>query len=191
MPKDYNLDVSPANQQRRPQNTQDDAWTRDFLSRAQIGHVATRWDDQPFITPTNFWYDPDRHEIYFHSNIVGRVRANAERHNRVCFEASESGRFLPSNIALEFSVQYESVVAFGAIRVLEDAGEKRRALYGLIGKYFPAMTAGKEYRPITDQELKRTSVYAIAIESWSGKRNWADRAEQSDEWPPLAEKWFE
>jgi len=98
---------------------------------------------------------------------------------------------LNKTIALEFSVQYESVVAFGAIRVLEDAGEKRRALYGLIGKYFPAMTAGKEYRPITDQELKRTSVYAIAIESWSGKRNWADRAEQSDEWPPLAEKWFE
>jgi hypothetical protein len=30
------------------------------------------------------------------------------------------------------------------------------------------MTAGKEYRPITDEELKRTSVYAIAIESWSG-----------------------
>ena len=37
---------------------------------------------------------------------------------------------------------------------------------------------------------KRTSVYAIQIESWSGKRNWAARADQSDEWPPLAEEWF-
>jgi hypothetical protein len=41
-------------------------------------------------------------------------------------------------------------------------------LYGLIGKYYPTLTAGKEYRPITDQELKHTSVFAIAIESWSG-----------------------
>jgi uncharacterized protein len=38
----------------------------------------------------------------------------------------------------------------------------------LIEKYYPTMTAGKECRPITDQELKRTSAYAIAIESWSG-----------------------
>jgi uncharacterized protein len=52
------------------------------------------------------------------------------------------------------------------------------------------MTAGREYRPITYQELKRTSVYRIQIESWSGKRNWDERAEQSDEWAALGEEWF-
>ncbi len=168
MPKDYALTVTPANEQRRPKNALSDEGVKDFLRRARIGHVATRWDDQPFITPTNFWYDPSRQVIYFHSNIVGRIRANSERHAEVCFEASEYGEFLPSNVALEFTVQYQSVVVFGKIRVIEGDEEKRRALYGLIGKYYPAMTAGKEYRPITDQELKRTSVYAIEIESWSG-----------------------
>jgi nitroimidazol reductase NimA-like FMN-containing flavoprotein (pyridoxamine 5'-phosphate oxidase superfamily) len=190
MPKDYSLDKTPANAQRRPQNARDDEWTRDFLCRTQVGHIATRWGDQPFITPTNFWYDPERHEIYFHSNIVGRVRANAERHPEVCFEACESGKVLPSNVALEFSIQYESVVAFGRIRILEDKAEQERALYGLIAKYFPQMTPGVHYRPITEPELKRTSVYAIAIDSWSGKRNWKERAEQSEEWAPLGEEWF-
>lgn len=190
MPRDYSLERTPPNLQRRPQNACDDNWNRSFLARAQIGHVATRWDDQPFITPTTFWYDPERHELYFHSNIVGRVQANAERHPQVCFEASESGRLLPSNVALEFSIQYESVIAFGRIRVVEDNEEKRRILYGLIEKYFPQLTPGEHYRPITDQELKRTSVYAIAIESWSGKRNWKDRADQSDDWAPLAEEFF-
>jgi hypothetical protein len=52
------------------------------------------------------------------------------------------------------------------------------------------MTAGKEYREITEKELRATSVYAIAIESWSGKENWEARADQSDEWPALDEKWF-
>lgn len=189
--KDYSLHVTPANAQRRPEHVQDDAWIREFLSRVQIGHIATHWEEQPFINPTSFWYDAERHEIIFHSNIVGRVRANSERHERVCFEASEFGRLLPSNVALEFSIQYESVIAFGRIRVLQEAEEKQRALYGLIGKYFPTMTAGQEYRPITAKELQRTSVYAIAIESWSGKRNWVGRADQSDEWPALAEKWFE
>ena len=185
MPKNYALDVTPANAQRRPGNAMSDEWINEFLSRAHIGHVATRWDEQPFITPTNFWYDSARHVIYFHSNVVGRIRANIERHPQVCFEASEYGKFLPSNVALEFSLQYQSVVIFGKIRVIEDADEKRYALYGLISKYFPDMQPGQEYRPITDGELKRTSVYAIAIESWSGKRNWPEQAEQSDEWPRL------
>jgi hypothetical protein len=69
--------------------------------------------------------------------------------------------------------------------VLEDAEDKRRALSNLLQKYFPQMTSGIEYRPITDEELKRTSVYAIAIESWSGKRNWPEQADQSEEWPLL------
>jgi uncharacterized protein len=190
MPKDYDLAATPANEQRRPERARDDEWTRAFLTRARIGHVATRWDDQPFITPTTFWYDSERRAIYFHSNLVGRVRANSERHERVCFEASEFGRFLPANTALEFSVQYESVIVFGVVRVVEDDEEKRRALSGLLGKYFPAMQAGKEYRPITDQELRRTSVYAIRVESWSGKRNWPERADQSDEWSALDAQWF-
>ncbi len=114
-----------------------------------------------------------------------------ERHSKVCFETSDYGRFLPSNIALEFSMQYESVVVFGKIKIVEDEEEKCRGLYGLIEKYFPGMTPGEEYRPITQKELKRTSVYAIQSESWSGKRNWEEGAEQGAEWKPLDRNWFQ
>jgi nitroimidazol reductase NimA-like FMN-containing flavoprotein (pyridoxamine 5'-phosphate oxidase superfamily) len=188
MPKDYSLESTPPNAQRRAKYAMDDGWVRAFLARARVGHVATRWDEQPFITPTLFWYDPQAHAIYFHSNIAGRVRANAERHPQVCFESFEMGRLLPSNVALEFSLQYESVVAFGKIRVVEEQEEQCLALYGLLAKYFPDMKPGEHYRPIVDGELLRTSVYAIAVESWSGKRNWKERADQSDEWPPLEDQ---
>jgi len=170
---------------------QDDKWIVDFLLQAQVGHIATISEEQPYINPNLFWYDPEKQEIYFHSNITGHVRSNVEQHPQVCFEASRMGKLLPSNIALEFSVQYESVIAFGEIRLLEGEAEKNRALYGLIEKYFPTMTPGEHYRPITENELKRTSVYAIAIQSWNGKRNWKDRAGQGDEWPPLGEEWFD
>jgi nitroimidazol reductase NimA-like FMN-containing flavoprotein (pyridoxamine 5'-phosphate oxidase superfamily) len=189
--KDYSLDVTPANEQRLPEYAQDDKWIVEFLKKSTIGHIATRWDEQPFITPSTFWYDQDQHEIIFHSNVAGRIRANSERHPEACFETSEYGQFLPSNIALEFSMQYESVIAFGKIRILEDEGEKRRGLYSLIEKYFPGMRPGEEYRPITEKELNRTSVYAIRIESWSGKRNWEESAEQSGKWKPLSEEWFQ
>jgi hypothetical protein len=190
MPHDY-TNQSPAAFQRRPHLTRDDAWIRHFLQKAQVARIATSVDGQPFINPTMFWYDEASHQIVFHSNVAGRVRSNIEINPRVSLEAGELGRFLPSNVALEFSLQFRSVVVFGTASVVTDPAEARRLLYGLIGKYFPAMKAGREYRTITDKELRATSVYAIEIESWSGKENWAERADQSDEWPPLDEKWFD
>lgn len=185
MPKNYSLDVTPPNEQRIPEYVRDDDWIRSFLHHARIGHIATHWEGQPFITTSTFWFDEQRNEIIFHSNIVGRIRANIERHTQVCFETSESGDFLPSNVALEFTVQHVGVIVFGTAHVIKENEAKQRALYGLIGKYFPDMVAGKKYRPITNKEMARTSVYTIEIESWSGKENWPERAEQSEEWPAL------
>ncbi len=55
------------------------------------------------------------------------------------------------------------------------------------------MESGKDYRPITDKELKQTSVYIIKIDRWSGKDNWPEKAEQAEnnEWPDLESKWFD
>ena len=185
----YSLERNPPTRQRRPQNALPDTAIRAILDRAIVGHFGTRWNEQPFVTPTNFWYDPERHEILFHSNVVGRIRANSERHDEICVEVSEFGHFLPSNDPMEVSIQYRSVMAFGQIRVLE-GDEARDALYGLMRKYMPAMTAGREYRHISDDDLRRTSVYAVKISHWSGKENWQERADQTDEHPPLAEHWF-
>lgn len=191
MARDYDLKSRlPTEGQRLPEYARDEEWMRAFLRVAQVGRLASAWDDQPFVMPTSFWYDEANHRIIFHSNIAGRMRANIERNPKVCLEASEMGRLLPSNIALEFSLQYRSVMVFGTVRILESDEEKRAALYGLIRKYFPAMEAGREYRPITDKELKRTSVYELKIEAWSGKENWNERADQSDEWPTLDGKRF-
>jgi nitroimidazol reductase NimA-like FMN-containing flavoprotein (pyridoxamine 5'-phosphate oxidase superfamily) len=190
MPRDYS-NQSPIAFQRRPHLTRDDDWIRAFLKETKIGHIASSLDGQPFINPTMFWYEEENHQIVFHSNVAGRIRSNIESNPKVSLEASELGKFLPSNVALEFSLQFRSVVVYGTARVVTEPSEARRLLYGLIGKYFPKMTAGREYREITDKELRATSIYAIQIESWSGKENWADRADQSDEWNPLTEKWFE
>lgn len=190
MPRDYTKE-RPTAHQRLPEYKRDNDWIRDLLRTAQVGHIASSLNRQPFLTPSLFWFDEEKRQIIFHSNVTGRTRTNLESSPKVCFEASEMGRLLPSNVALEFSVQYRSVVVFGTVSLVTDKAEARRVLYGLIQKYFPKMQAGKEYREITDKELKRTSVYAIQIEEWSGKENWKDRADQSDEWSPLEEKWFE
>ena len=190
MPRDYS-NQKPTSYQRLPEYSRDDEWIRTFLREAKVGHIDSSRDGQPFLNPTTFWFDEENRQIIFHSNIAGRIRSNIETNPRVCIEVSELGKLLPSNVALEFSLQYRSVVVFGTARLISDPQEARRVLYGLIHKYFPLMTPGEEFREITDKELRATSAYAIQIEEWSGKENWKDRADQSTEWMPLDEKWFE
>lgn len=190
MPRNYE-NVSPSALQRLPEYQRDDDWIRAFLRQTKVGHIASaRQNGQPFLNPTTFWFDEAKHQIIFHSNVTGRIRSNIESNSRVCFETSEMGKMLPANVALEFSLQFRSVIVFGPARLVSDPQEARRVMYGLIHKYFPAMTPGREFREITDKELKRTSVYAIEIEEWSGKENWKDRADQSEEWQALDEVWF-
>ena len=153
----------------------DDEWARDFLLRAQVGHIATRWDEQPIPSSHLFWYDPERHEIYFHSNIAGgygRHRAPPAG----LFRSIWAGKLLSSNAALEFTVQYQSVIASGAYASWKTQ-RRRQALYGLIRKYFPEMTPGEDYRPITDGELGRTSVTFSA--SRAGAASATGRKKQS------------
>tara|TARA_Y100001970_G_C14229187_1_gene857541 strand:+ start:929 stop:1459 length:531 start_codon:yes stop_codon:yes gene_type:complete len=171
----------------------DDAWIKNFLQKAQVGHVASIDGKQPFIIPTSFWYSAKEHKIYFHSNAFGRLRYNIEKNPSVCFETYKSGRLLPSNIALEKSFQYKCVIVFGLVALVNENKEKRVMLDGLLNKYFGEMKQGKDYRRITDNELKQTSVYSFKIKSWSGKKNWPEKADQArnGEWPDLNPKWFD
>src|SRR4030095_14744550 len=157
MARDYTKQA-PVAFQRRPHLTRDDDWIRAFLKAARIGHIASSLDGQPFINPTMLWLDEEKHQIVFHSNVAGRIRSNIENNPKVSLEASELGKFLPSNVALEFSLQFRSVVVYGTARVVTDPHEARRLMYGLIRKYFPAMTAGREYREITEKETRSTSI---------------------------------
>ena len=119
MPRNY-TNQAPVAFQRRPHLTRDDDWIRAFLKEVKVGHIATSSDGQSFINPTTFWYDEAHHQIVFHSNVAGRVRSNIESNPKVSLEASELGKLLPSNVALEFSLQFRSVVVFGSARLVTD-----------------------------------------------------------------------
>jgi nitroimidazol reductase NimA-like FMN-containing flavoprotein (pyridoxamine 5'-phosphate oxidase superfamily) len=141
-----------------------------LLLRAPVGFTATSVEGQPFVHTSLFWYEPESRRIYFHSARQGRTHDNVLHNPRVCFTAAELGRLLPADTALQFSNEYASVMVFGRARVLENAEEKKRGLQGLLDKYFPDHRPGVDYRPITDDELARTAVYAIEIDGWSGKQ---------------------
>lgn len=180
MAKDYA--TLPPNQVRRADRAiEDEAWIAAFLNRAAFGFLATVHSGQPFLNSNLFVYDADAHAIYMHTARVGRTRANItdgmdtaqsspSGGSPVCFSAAEMGRLLPAEEALEFSVEYSGIVVFGKAQIVTDKAEMRHGLQLLLDKYFPHLQPERDYHPITDDELARTSVYRIDIESWSGKR---------------------
>lgn len=165
----------PRSTLRRRDRGKDEGWIRAFLHAATWGFLATVDDEgQPFLNGNIFVYDEERHCLYLHTHRTGRTRDNVVGHGKVAFSVAGMGRLLPAAEALEFSVEYAGVVVFGKGRVLEDDDEATYGLRILLEKYAPHLRYGEDYRQVTMDELKRTAVYRVDIETWSGKQKEAD-----------------
>ncbi|MGD2216453.1 MAG: pyridoxamine 5'-phosphate oxidase family protein [Gemmatimonadales bacterium] len=156
---------------RRDKAVTDEGWIKAFLHSGAWGALASVAEGQPFIHTNLYVYDEDAHVIYLHTAREGRTRSNLERDRRACFSVAEMGRVLPDQVAAEFSVEYAGVTVFGRGFVVEDDEEKAHGLQLLTDKYAPHLQAERDYRPANQEELDRTSVLRIEIESWSGKKN--------------------
>jgi nitroimidazol reductase NimA-like FMN-containing flavoprotein (pyridoxamine 5'-phosphate oxidase superfamily) len=159
---------------RRDRAVEDEAWLRAKLDGAAFGVLAMADGDQPLVNVNLFGFDADRRALYLHTARLGRTRETIEKNPKVCFVVADMGRLLPADEALEFSVEYESVVVFGRASVVEDGEEVRHGLQLLLDRYAPHLRPDRDYRPITSEEVRRTSVFRLDIESWSGKRKTAD-----------------
>ena len=157
------------NEIRYNRRAKDETWVRDYLHKVSFGMLATDFEGQPFLKPSLFVYDESRNAIYIHGALEGRMRSNIDANPRVCFCAAEMGRLLPGDTAMEFGVEYASVVVFGQIVTIRDEDEARYGLQLLLERYFPHMQPGQDYREIIPEELNITAVYRIDIQAMSGK----------------------
>jgi nitroimidazol reductase NimA-like FMN-containing flavoprotein (pyridoxamine 5'-phosphate oxidase superfamily) len=177
MPKDYGT-LAPNQVRRRDRVVEDDAWIHTFLETAPLGILATNDGEQPFINSNLFVFDAAENAIYLHTARVGRTRSNVdngvnEREDTgipACFHIMQMGRVLPADRALEFSIEYAGVTAFGPLTIVSEADEAKHCLQRIMDKYAPHLRPERDYEAATADDLKRTSVYKLAIDSWSGKR---------------------
>ena len=154
---------------RRKDRSKDEAWIRTLLHRAGACVLATVRDGRPLPMPLNYAYDETQGVIYLHTGRRGATLRNLEGGAPVAISVFEMGRFLPAREALEFGVEYASVAVFGHGSVVEDPVEAEAALVLIMEKYAPHLKAGKDYRPVAPEEVRRTAVLRVDIQSWSGK----------------------
>ncbi len=156
---------------RRDRAITDETWIEHFLAVAPFGFLATSNRGQPFINPLSFVYSPKERAVFIHTAHKGRINTNLTANAKCCFCVAHMGRLLPAERGAEFSVEYASVVAFGRISFLGGREPRERALYLLLKKYFPSMSAPNDYEPFDEREVDGVCVLRLDIDEWSGKIN--------------------
>ena len=129
-----------------------------LIKLAVYGRLATCSDDhQPYITPVNFVLIEKR--IYFHCGLAGRKIDNLKSNPRICFEVSRHGKLYAAPRALNFTMRYWSVLAFGRAIQINDP-EKHASKSEPKGSAPPATMAAtkmdkKAIKTLTGRESKK------------------------------------
>lgn len=137
-----------------------------LLERMPVGRLALMTEDGPYVVSVNYLLLES--SIYFHSGYGGRKMDALRADPRVCFLVDDVGPQVLSDKGCEISQIYESVVCFGRAEIVEDPDAKREILGKMVRKFVPA---GYPVRTFDEQNLLKTAVVRIVIESMSGKAN--------------------
>ena len=132
-----------------------------ILAQAPRGVLAVLGDDgYPYTVPLNFVYSDGK--LYFHSAVSGHKLDAIAACDKCSFCVLDEGVQQED----DWWYHFNSVVAFGRIRRLEDEKAIVAALRKLGNKYFP-----QDYDTEGDiaRNLKRVAVLELTIEHLTGK----------------------
>jgi len=133
-----------------------------IIRRCPICHLALCDEGQPYVVPLNFGYDGER--IFFHCAVEGRKVDIVRKNPRVCVEFAIPGAIAKGEQACDWGSTFESVIAFGQARILDQPDEKRTALACIMEQY------SNESWTFPDDMVARTCCIAVSVEEITGKR---------------------
>ena len=134
------------------------------LDATPLCHVGYTINDAPYVTPTLHWRDGNR--VYWHGSSASRFLRKAEG-MPVCLTCSIMDGYVMARSAFNHSINYRSAMVFGTAEIIEDTEEKAHALRHFTDSFFPGRW--EQLRPMTEQELKATSVLWMEIEEATAK----------------------
>jgi uncharacterized protein len=119
--------------------------------------------NRPYVVPMSFGYHENA--LYFHTGKKGRKMEILKKNNRVCFEMDVDLEIVPAENPCKWNMRYKSVVGYGRALILEDPGEKIKALDIIVKHYGGPLMAYDEKR------VKGLAIIKVAIDSIKGKQS--------------------
>jgi hypothetical protein len=138
----------------------------EILRENQVGRLGTAVDGRPYVVPMNFVYTNGR--IILHTHRDGKKVKDIQRNPRVCFEV-DSGEIIAGDDPCGYSWSYRSVIADGTAALIEDPGEKLKALRLLSDKYAFGKGSRLDMEKVTG--FKDLLVIEIRVDEMTGKKS--------------------
>jgi len=139
-----------------------------ILSAAKIVRVAFAVENEPYVVPLSYGYDPKAGILYVHTAREGRKIDCIEANPRICFEVEGTSRMKAGDErGCSWGVLYESVIGYGTIRELIDPEAREAALLWIMRQQ-----SGRDGKwTFSPEVVAVTRVWAITVESVTGKRS--------------------
>ena len=164
---------------RRADKLMPQAKLEELLSTGYCGHLATiSADGSPYVCPLLYvWLDG---QVWMHNTSArGHLQSNVRHDPRVCFEVSAPGKvFAYGRYECDTSIEYQSIVVFGCLAIIDDRTRKSRFFDALMAKYHGNdSTRPKSFYP----RLDGVTVYALTVDRITGKEQRLPATEA--QWP--------
>lgn len=138
-----------------------------ILRAGSVAHVAFAVDGQPYVMP--FLYHYADGTLYLHGAPASRALRTLASGAPVCVEVTQLDGLVASRDAKSHSVNYRSVVVFGAAARVTDDAVKRAIFEQMTARYFPGRTVGRDYLPARPGDLRGVELLAVRAEVRSAK----------------------
>lgn len=138
-----------------------------ILRAGRVAHVAFVVDDQPCVVPMT--YDYQSGVLYVHGAPASRAAKTLRAGMPVCVEVTLLDGLVASRNAKSHSLNYRSVIVYGVAEPVSGEAEKRTIFEHMTARYFPGRTAGRDYIPARDSDLRGVELLAIRAGERSAK----------------------
>ncbi|HTD09055.1 MAG TPA: pyridoxamine 5'-phosphate oxidase family protein [Solirubrobacteraceae bacterium] len=151
---------------KRERGSYDRAAIDAILDEGLIAHVGIVDEDgQPFVIPTLHARKGD--VVYCHGSSASRTLRTLASGAPTCLTVSLIDGLVLARAAMHHSANYRSAMVIGQATLVADPQEKLAALEAVVEHIVPGRWA--DVRAPTENELKATSVLALAIDEASAK----------------------
>ncbi|HAA94499.1 MAG: pyridoxamine 5'-phosphate oxidase family protein [SAR202 cluster bacterium] len=135
----------------------------DIIDATPMCYVSYIIDGRPYLTPTFQWRDGDT--IYWHGSSASRFLRQIVG-KEVCMVVTLFDGLVLARSAFHHSANYRSVMLFGEATQISDE-DKDEHLKKFVDNLIPGRW--ETLRPMTDQEVKATTVFSMPIDEGSAK----------------------
>lgn len=149
-----------------------------ILDEAFICHVGYVMSGQPYVIPTGYARIGD--DLYIHGSSASRMLRNLAQGVDVCVTVTLVDGLVLARSAFHHSINYRSVVVLGKATLVEDTGEKDKALEAFTEHIIPGRWP--EIRWPNELELKATAVLKLPIEEASAKVRVGDPKDDEEDY---------